>query len=77
MNVTIKLFGDLRHHLQRGQEVIALELPPDTAIPDIMRQLGISDAEVGLAVVNGTVVPESSALSDGDSLELFSIIGGG
>jgi len=77
MNVTVKLFGNLRRHLPPGQEAIALSLAPGTSLEAAMQQLGVPDGEVGLAAVNGEAVPETSVLRDGDRLELFAPMGGG
>lgn len=77
MNATVKLFGNLRRHLPPGQEVIELALAPGTSIGAVMQRLGVHEGEVGLAVVNGEVVAETTALRDGDHLELFAIMGGG
>ena len=77
MNVAVKLFGNLRRHLPPGQEAIALRLAPGTSIEAAIQRLGVPDGEVGLAVVNGEAVPETSVLRDGDRLELFAPMGGG
>jgi sulfur carrier protein ThiS len=77
MNVTVKMFGNLRRHLPDGQEAFQLELAPGTSIDGVITQLGVNPGEVGIAVVNGELVEESSTLRDGDRLELFAVMGGG
>lgn len=77
MKVTVKLFGNLRRHLPRTQELLELDLVEGVRINEVLEQLGIDDGEVGLAVVNGELVAETSQLHDGDRLELFAVIGGG
>lgn len=77
MDVTIKLFGNLRRYLPTGQEIVKLALSDGATITTTIDQLGIDDGEVGLAVVNGEIAAETAALRDGDRLELFGIISGG
>ena len=49
-----------------------------SSIADLIRQLGIPEAEVHLAMVNGRLIHDRSlALGEGDRVGLFPPVGGG
>lgn len=77
MRLTIRLFGDLRRYLPRGQEWIDLDLPEGSTSTAVLDTLGIHPGEVWLVRANKQIISEEAALHDGDDLEVFEPVGGG
>ena len=77
MEITVKLFGRLRRHLESGQEVITVQLDGQNTVNSVVQILGIDDTEIWLARSNGRAVPKDTLLQRGDVVELYSVIGGG
>ena len=77
MRLTVRLFGDLRRYLPRGQETIEMELPEGATPSAVFEQLGIHPGEVWLVRANKEIVSEETPLGDGDDLEIFEPVGGG
>jgi len=77
MRVTVRLFGDLRRYLPKGQELLELELPDGATPGALLRQVGIHPGEVWLLRANKQIIQEDHPLQDGDELEIFEPVGGG
>ncbi len=77
MRLTIRLFGDLRRYLPRGQETIDLDLPEGATPSTVLERIGIHPGEVWLVRANKQIIAEDTPLSDGDDLEIFEPVGGG
>lgn len=77
MRLTVRLFGDLRKYLPRGQELIQMELPEGATPMALLQQIGIHPGEVWLVRANRQVVPDDQPLQDGDDIEVFEPVGGG
>ena len=74
IHVTIKLFATLRD----GRFTMEMrEYPPGSDVMSIIQDLGISEKEAALVLVNGRHADLSTQLSDQDVLAIFPPIGGG
>jgi sulfur-carrier protein len=74
MNVTVKLFATFR--IGRF-EIERREYPPGTTVGDVVRELGLTEGELGIMLVNSRHVKLGHTLADGDTLALFPLLGGG
>jgi sulfur-carrier protein len=74
MWITIKLFATFRR--DRFKEA-RREYPLGTAIGDVIAELGIEAADVGMIFVQGRSAESGQELRDGDALSLFPLLGGG
>jgi thiamine biosynthesis protein ThiS len=77
MQVTVKLYGNLKRHMPDKKEIASVELPPGTTIAALLARLGVPDSDVWMSALNDTVVSASTELHDGDVLEIFEPVGGG
>ena len=77
MRLTVRLFGDLRRYLPRGQELLEIDLPEDATPSAVLQQIGIHPGEVWLVRANKQIISEDTPLRDGDDLEVFEPVGGG
>ncbi len=77
MQVTVKLYGNLKRHMPDRKESAPVELPPGTTIAALLARFGVADSDVWMSALNDRVVPESTELHDGDVLEVFEPVGGG
>jgi thiamine biosynthesis protein ThiS len=77
MQVTVKLYGNLKRHMPDKKEIVPVEMPRGTTIAALLERLGVPDSDVWMSAVNDSVVPLSTELHDGDVLEIFEPIGGG
>jgi molybdopterin converting factor small subunit len=79
MHVTVKLYATLRHY---GPEARAgmpfeIELPAETTVEELIKQLNIPIKETRITFVNGIIQEPDWKLKDGDEVGLFPPIGGG
>jgi molybdopterin converting factor small subunit len=74
IQVTVKLFASLR--IGRFDREIR-EYPQATTVADIVRELQIPEAEVGILLLNFVHVDLQRQLADGDALAIFPLVGGG
>lgn len=77
MQITVKLYGNLKKYLPDKREITQTEIEPGTTIHTLLSRLGVSDTEVWMSAINDHVVDESSVLHEGDVLEVFEPVGGG
>jgi thiamine biosynthesis protein ThiS len=77
MRVTVKLYGNLKRYLPEKKETAEMEIESGTTIRALLAQLGVPDSDVWMSAVNDQVVDDSTALRDGDVLEVFEPVGGG
>jgi molybdopterin converting factor small subunit len=77
MNPTIdlRLFATLAEYRPEDPERYAIA--PGTTLSDLIRRLGIPEADVKIAFVNSIQVPLDTPLENGDRVGLFPPIGGG
>jgi sulfur carrier protein ThiS len=74
MKVTIKLFAGFRENRFRVEE---RDLPPGFTVADLLRELGINEPELGVALINARHVLPGQELHDGEVISLFPKVGGG
>ena len=74
MQITVKLFATFR--AGRFAEETR-NYPAGTMITDITRELGITEKEIGMIMLNNRHAEPDQELDDGDSLALFPLVGGG
>ena len=77
MRITIKLYGNLRKHLPQKKQDAQLEIESGTTIRELLARFGVPDSNVWMTAINDHVVDDSTALRDGDLLEVFEPVGGG
>jgi len=74
MQVTVKLFATFRE----GRFSTAVqEYAPVTRIGDVIRQLRIPEAEIGMIMMNHRHATPDQLLQEGAQLSLFPLLGGG
>ena len=74
MQVTIKLFASFRN----GRFKIAeRDLPEGTDCRRVVLDLGLSEAEIGIIMINGRHGTLDQILCSGNVLSLFPLLGGG
>ena len=77
ISITVKLYSILRERDGRTVDQLALELPPNHRISDVLRQLDVSgDLELVLAI-NDQIAEETAVLHDGDRLAIIPAVAGG
>ncbi len=74
MVVTVRLFATLR---EGRDKVIQLELDSGSTPGDVIDQLGISQKDVAILLVNGRDGQMDQVLSSQDTVSLFPPVGGG
>jgi len=74
IQVKVRLIGAFR--IDRFKEEIAT-YPLGTRIEEIVEQLQLPKRSVGTILINGVHAGYEDALSDGDTLALLPILGGG
>ena len=74
MQVTVKVFASFR----TGRTPIELcDFPAGTTVEQVVAQLGIPVADLGIMLVNHRHVKLARELADGDILAIFPLLGGG
>jgi sulfur carrier protein ThiS len=76
MEVTVRVWGNLRRFLPDGTASAAVQVPDDATIDDLAAQLEVQH-DLWAAAVNGRVVPFSTPLNSGDEVFLFDHLHGG
>ena len=77
MSITVRAAGVLRYRVPGQQENVSVEFRPALRVADVMTELGLRPEKVRVIRVNGKPMPADHILADGDSVELFPIVGGG
>ena len=74
----VHLGGHLAFYDREKRSRFEVHLEAETALLDLVRELGIPEAEIAIAAVNRTVVALHEArVGDADRLDLYSAMGGG
>ncbi|UFS69203.1 MoaD/ThiS family protein [Geomonas sp. RF6] len=74
MKITVKLFASFRDNRFK---VADREYPCGTTGRSVMEEVGITEEEMGIVLVNGRHVSLDDALQEGDTLSMFPLVGGG
>jgi molybdopterin converting factor small subunit len=74
LEVQVKLFATFREGRFSEQKK---SFPEGSTISDVVKDLGIDEREVAIAMVNGDSSELDRELKDGDTLSLFPPIGAG
>ncbi len=77
MQITIKLYGNLKKYSPQKKEMAQIQVETGTTVRALFARLGVPDSNVWMCAVNDQVVADSTALRDGDVLEVFEPVGGG
>ena len=73
MRITVKLFATFR---QWRSDAEVREVPPGTTVANVVDGMRLPGS-VGILFVNSRHVDQSHELSDGDTLAIFPLVGGG
>ncbi len=74
MNITVKLFATFRNGRFKADQQ---ERPEGTTGRTVMLDLGLTEEEMGVVLVNGRHAGLDDPLHEGDTLSLFPLVGGG
>lgn len=74
MHITVKLFATFRNGRFKAAQQ---EHPEGTACRKIVLELGLTEEEIGIILVNSRHAALDYLLQDGDTLALFPLVGGG
>lgn len=74
MNVTVKLFATFRVGRFKVEE---REYPQGTTCREIIAEVGLTEDELGIVLINGRHAALDARLEEGDTLSLFPLVGGG
>ena len=74
MKITVKLFATFRNGRFAIEERV---YPEGTTVGQVIEELGIPVAELGIKMVNSRHVKLDQHLADGDVLAVFPLLGGG
>lgn len=74
IQVTVKLFASFRS----GRfDLENRKYPLSTKVADVVKELDIPEAEIGILLLNSVHVALQQQLQDGDTLAIFPLVGGG
>lgn len=74
MQITVKLFATFRNDRFK---VALQELAEGTVCRTIVLNLGLTEEEIGVVMINGRHANLDQVLQDHDTLSLFPLVGGG
>ena len=74
MNITVKLFASLRIGRFKQEQ---RDYPDGATWGQVVGDIGVRGEELGIVLVNGRHPSLKQALTDGDCLSLFPLLGGG
>jgi sulfur-carrier protein len=74
MRITVKLFATFRNGRFKIEEQ---ELPEGTECRRVVLDLGLTEEEIGIIMINGRHGELDQKLCAGDTLSLFPLVGGG
>jgi sulfur carrier protein ThiS len=76
IEVTLRLYGNLRRFLPEGRDTVSLSVPEDSTVRDLVETVH-AQHDVWVVAINGAVVPISARVAAGDLIECFEHIEGG
>jgi molybdopterin converting factor small subunit len=74
MNITIRLFATFRNERFKVEQ---REYAEGIRCGQVVSDVGLCQKDLGMALVNGRHASIEHVLSDGDTLSLFPLVGGG
>ncbi|AJF07919.1 MoaD/ThiS family protein [Geoalkalibacter subterraneus] len=74
MKITVKLFASFRVGRFKVED---RDYPPGTPVRRIVEELGLSEDQLGVVMVNYRHAALDYELKEGDALALFPLVGGG
>jgi len=74
MQITVKLFANFRNNRFKNEP---RTIAPDTTVRAIVAELALVEDELGVILINGRHGSLDQRLSEGDTLSLFPLVGGG
>jgi sulfur carrier protein ThiS len=77
MVVQVRAAGHLFYRMPGQQSEMQVNIAPGEAVADLLTQLGLTRKQVWIIRINGQNVDVEHPLADGDSVELFPLVGGG
>jgi len=77
MKILVEVYGALRMRLKVQENPITLELPEESTVGSVVKELGITEKEAWNASLRGRLASSKDVLRDGDHLLMFDAIGGG
>ena len=77
MQITVKLFANLRKYAPGDKNVFTMTVDPETTINSLLQQLKVPAGVDRVILVNGRRGKEEGTLADGDTLTLFPPMTGG
>ncbi len=77
MQITLRLYGNLRRYAEARRETSELEVAQGTTIRELLESRGVPENGWWMAAVNDQVVDAETALREGDLVEVFDPVGGG
>ena len=77
MQITVKLFANLRKYAPGDENVFTMAVDPEATIDSLLKQLRIPAGVDRVILINGRRGKEERTLADGDTLTLFPPMTGG
>jgi molybdopterin converting factor small subunit len=77
MRIRVRLHGHLHTYVESKSPEFELELPSETTVGELTRNLKIPDPEIWVVSLNGKNVPMATVLSNNDVLSIFPPVSGG
>ncbi len=77
MRVIVEVLGSLRRHVTEEQNPGVIELDAGSTVDDALRVVGVPPEALWNASIGGSLVYRDRILEDGESLLVFTPIGGG
>ena len=79
IEVKVRLYGMLRKYSPRTGvgEAMAVPIPENAHLPELVALLGVPEKEVKLTFVNNQQQSDDYQLQDGDKVALFPLVAGG
>ncbi len=74
--VTIRTYAQLREYT-RGQPRVDVDLPQPRPLGNLLEQLGIPGEKTRIVFVNNRAANREHLVQPGDTVDVFSAIGGG
>ncbi|MGA2526059.1 MAG: MoaD/ThiS family protein [Smithellaceae bacterium] len=79
MNVTVKLFGDLKRKIPdySPENGLEMDIPEGSKVADLLALLGIPTSPGTTVIMEGRVLPSEEKLINGSLINLFHVMYGG